>query len=81
MFFPLVTPIFTFKFIEMLEIEKKYIVDKNKKPVAVQLDIDTFNKIEQLIEDYALGKLIEENSPEETLSLAEAKQFYRNLQK
>ena len=81
MFFPFVTPIFTFKFIEMLEIEKKYIVDKNKKPIAVQLDIDTFNKIEQLIEDYALGKLIEENSPEETLSLAEAKQFYRNLQK
>lgn len=81
MFFPLDTTIFTFKFIEMLEIEKKYIVDKNKKPVAVQLDIDTFNKIEQLIEDYALGKLIEENSPEETLSLAEAKQFYKNLQK
>jgi hypothetical protein len=65
----------------MLKIEKKYIVDKNKKPVAVQLDIDTFNKIEQLIVDYALGKLIEENSPEETLSLAEAKQFYTNLQK
>lgn len=81
MFFPFVTAIFTFKFIEMLEIEKKYIIDKNKKPVAVQLDIDTFNKIEQLIEDYALGKLIEENSPEETLSLSEAKQFYKNLQK
>src|SRR5690606_38735250 len=81
LFFPFVTAIFTFKFIEMLEIEKKYIIDKNKKPVAVQLDIETFNKIEQLIEDYALGKLIEENSPEETLSLAEAKQFYKNLQK
>ena len=81
MFFPFVTAIFTFKFIEMLEIEKKYIIDKNKKPVAVQLDIETFNKIEQLIEDYALGKLIEENSPEETLSLSEAKQFYKNLQK
>jgi hypothetical protein len=65
----------------MFKIEKKYIVDKNKKPFAVQMDIDTFNKIEQLIEDYALGKLIEENSPEETLSLAEAKQFYKNLQK
>ena len=65
----------------MLEIEKKYIVDENKKPVAVQLDIDTFNKIEELIEDYALGKLIEENSQEDTLSIAEAKQFYKNLQK
>lgn len=81
MLFPFVTLIFTLKFTEMLEIEKKYIVDENKKPVAVQLDIDTFNKIEELIEDYALGKLIEENSPEETLSIAEAKQFYKNLQK
>jgi len=65
----------------MLEIDKKYIVDENKKAVAVQIDIDTFNKIEQLIEDYALGHLIEENSPDEIFSLNEAKSVYRKLQK
>ena len=65
----------------MLEIEKKYIVDRNKKTVAVQIDIETYNKIEQLIEDYALGQLIEENSPDEIFSLNEAKSFYNKLHK
>ena len=65
----------------MLEIEKKYIVDKNKKAIAVQIDIETFNKIEQVLEDYALGQLIMENSPDEVLSLNEAKSFYNQLSK
>ena len=65
----------------MLEIEKKYIVDRNKITVAVQIDITTFNKIEQLLEDYALGQLIEENLTDELLSLNEAKTFYKKLQK
>lgn len=62
----------------MLNINKSYIRDKNKRPIAVQIDIQTFEKIEQLLEDYALGKLIEENDPLENLSLNEAKSFYRN---
>ena len=65
----------------MLVIDKKFIVDKNKKAVAVQIDIETFNKIEQLLEDYALGQLIEENLTDELLSLNEAKTFYKTLQK
>ena len=65
----------------MLEIDKKYIVDKNKKLIAVQIDIETFNKIEMLLEDYALGKLIDENSPDDNLSLNEAKSYYRKLKK
>lgn len=65
----------------MLEIDKKYIVDQNKKAVAVQIDIKTFNRIEQVLEDYALGQLILENSPDEALSLNEAKSFYNKLPK
>jgi hypothetical protein len=65
----------------MLEIDKKYIVDKNKKAVAVQIDIETFNKIELVLEDFALGKLIEENSPDDNLSLNEAKSYYKKLKK
>ena len=76
-----ITCIFTSNIFKMLEIEKIYIVDKNKNAVAVQIDIDTFNKIEQLIEDYALGRLIEENSPDELFSLNEAKSVYSKLQK
>lgn len=78
---PFLPRIFTSKYGTMLEIDKKYIVDKNKKAVAVQIDIDTFNKIEQVLEDYALSQLILENSPNEILSLSEAKSFYNKLPK
>jgi hypothetical protein len=37
--------------------------------------------MEQLLEDYALGKFIEENVPEENLSLNEAQQYYNQLKK
>ena len=63
----------------MLEIKKTYVTDSKKRPVAVQIDIQTFEKIEQLLEDYALGQLIEENDPEDALSVAEAKVYYESL--
>ncbi len=65
----------------MLPIKKKYIIDENDQKVAVQLDIETFQKIEQVLEDYALGELIKENKPEDRLSLEEAKAYYKNLKK
>jgi hypothetical protein len=37
--------------------------------------------MEQLLEDYALGKLIEENNQEENLSLNEAQEYYNQLKK
>ena len=45
----------------MLKIKKQYVVDEKKRPFAVQVDIETFEKMETLIEDYALGQLIREN--------------------
>lgn len=57
----------------MNTIKKKYIVDEDQQTVAVQIDIADFEKLEQLFEDYALGKLIEENDPNDILSLDEAK--------
>ena len=65
----------------MLNINKAYVTDKNKHPIAVQIDIKTFERIEQLLEDYALGKLIEENSPTENITLNEAKAYYKKLRK
>lgn len=61
----------------MLKIKKKYLTDENNRAVAVQLDIKTFERIEQLLEDYALGQLIEENEPNDTLSLNEAEEYYK----
>ena len=63
----------------MLDIKKKYLTDEKKRPVAVQIDIETFEKMEQLLEDYAMGQYIEENDPAENLSLNEAKEYYRKL--
>jgi hypothetical protein len=62
-------------------IKKKYIVDEDQKKVAVQIDIADFEKIEQILEDYALGKLIEENDSSENLVLQDAKKFYDQLDK
>jgi hypothetical protein len=44
----------------MLEITKSYVLDKYQKPIAVQIPIAEFEKIEEILEDYGLGKLIEE---------------------
>lgn len=63
----------------MLDIKKTYITDNRKRPIAVQVDIQTFEKIEQLLEDYALAQYINENDPNDTLSLADAKAFYETL--
>ena len=65
----------------MLKIKKTFVTDEKKHPVAVQIDIKTFEKIEQVLEDHALGKLIEENDLSETLSLNEAKAYYKSLDK
>ena len=65
----------------MRAIEKKYVTDENNNVIAVQMDIETFRKIEHVLEDYALGKLIEENDPEDTLHLSEARSYYNNLKK
>lgn len=63
----------------MLDINKTYVTNNKKQPIAVQIDIQTFNRIEQILEDYALGKFIEENNPEDNLTINEAEEWYRKL--
>ncbi len=65
----------------MLAIKKKYIINKSRKRVAVQLPIKTFEKIEQLLEDYVLKKKIGENLPQDRLEVEEAKTYYSRLKK
>jgi hypothetical protein len=63
----------------MLKIKKTYLTDEKNRPLAVQIDIKTFERMEQLLEDYALGRLIEENDSGENLSIEEAKAYYKKL--
>jgi hypothetical protein len=58
-------------------IRKKYIVNEENEKIAVQLDIRTFEKIEQLLEDYVLGEMINENKREDNLRVKEAKEYYK----
>jgi hypothetical protein len=65
----------------METIDKKYIVDEHDKKIAVQISIETFEKIEEVLENYALFQLIKENEGEEILGLKEAKAYYDRLEK
>jgi RelB antitoxin of RelBE toxin-antitoxin system len=63
------------------EIKKRYVVDEDDRRVAVQLDLETFEKIEEVLENYALFKLIADNTEEEVLDLNAAKKYYADLDK
>jgi hypothetical protein len=65
----------------MLAIKKEYIVTDDNKKKAVLIDIDTFNKIEEIIENYGLAKYMAEVANEESLSLIDAKKHYSTLKK
>lgn len=65
----------------MEELKKSYIVDEQNRKVAVQLDIETFNKIEEVLENFALARLMEENDDEDLLELNEALPYYQSLEK
>lgn len=63
----------------MLEIHKNIVLDENQQPIAVQIPIAEFEKIEEIIEDYGLAKLMEECENEERLSKEEALQYYKSM--
>lgn len=65
----------------MLAIKKYHILDENNKPIAVQISIKDFEKIEELIENYGLSKLIDEANEDEFLKVSEAKVYYSALKK
>ena len=65
----------------MLAIKKEYVVTGDNRKKAVVVDIDTFNKMEEIIENYGLAKYMEEVENEKALSLSEAKRHYAALKK
>jgi len=65
----------------MTEIHKKYITDENQNKIAVQIPIEEFEKLEDIIENYGLAKLMEETENDETLNKEDALKFYQSLDK
>jgi len=65
----------------MTEIHKKYITDENLNKIAVQIPIEEFELLEDIIENYGLAKLIDETENDETLNKEDALKFYQSLDK
>ncbi len=62
-----------------MELKPNYIIDNKNHKIAVQLDIKTYKKITDTLENYALYKLMEENKDNDKLSLEDAKKYYQSL--
>jgi len=63
----------------MLKLHKNLVLDENQRPIAVQIPIEEFERLEEAIENYGLAKMIDEVSDDEQLSVNEAKNLYRSL--
>ena len=63
----------------MQEIHKKIVLDEDQRPFAVQVPIEEFERLEEVIENYGLSKLMDEVKDKEKLSIEEAKTFYKSV--
>ncbi len=63
----------------MLRIHKNIVLDENQKPIAVQIPIGDFERLEEVIENYGLAKLMDEVKDDERLSIEEARSYYQSL--
>ncbi len=65
----------------MLEIKKDYVVTDDNRKRAVLIDIETFEKVEEILESIGLGRYMEEVECEEILSSDRAIRYYNTLKK
>ena len=65
----------------MLNIKKEFVVTNSNRKKAVLIDIETFERIEEILENYGLGKYMEEIKDEEILSIKDATSYYKALKK
>ena len=63
----------------MLKIHKRIVLNESQKPVAVQIPIEEFQRLEDIIENYGLAKLMDEAKDDERLSVKDAKKYYQSL--
>ncbi len=62
-------------------LHKKYIVDEHNNKIAVQIDMMTFNKLEEVLENYGLYQLMLENKDDVKLDHETAKTYYDKMKK
>jgi len=54
-------------------------VDSHNYKIAVQLDIQTYEKITETLENYALYQFMQDNKNDKKISLKDAKKYYKSL--
>lgn len=64
----------------MIDLKPNYVTDAGNKKIAVQLNIKTYEKIEEILENYSLYQLMEEDG-DKPMNLEEAKSYYSKLKK
>lgn len=62
-----------------MKIHKYYVLDENQVPIAVQIPLSEFERLEETIEDHGLALLINEVQDEERLTGEDAYNYYRLL--
>ncbi|MCD6334741.1 MAG: hypothetical protein J7M27_05350 [Candidatus Latescibacteria bacterium] len=65
----------------MLEVRKQFVVDERNRRVAVLIDLPTFERMEDLLENYVLAQKMEESKSSESLPLDQARAYYSSLPK
>jgi hypothetical protein len=63
----------------MLTIHKNIVLNEQQEPFAVQIPIEEFERLEEVIENYGLSKLIDEIGDDERLTVEDAKKYYQSL--
>ena len=66
----------------MLKLHKTYVVGEDQEPIAVQIPIEQFRRLEEILENYGLAQLIDESADDndnERLSKADARAYYQQL--
>ena len=62
-----------------LEIKKQFVVNEKNQKIAVQIDIDTFKKIEDLLENHILAQIMKESSEDKSYNVENARAYYQQL--
>jgi hypothetical protein len=60
----------------MLKISKSVVYNENQKPIAVQIPIEEFERMEEAIENYGLASLMDDVADDDQISVQEARDLY-----
>jgi len=63
-----------------LEIKKQFVVNDKNQKIAVQIDIDTFKKIEELLENHVLAQIMKESENDKAYKTHNAITYYQQLE-